>query len=188
MRSRPVLAIALALSVALPGCFAGPRIHPRAFEEVRRGYAYLDAGDVERADVAFAHALAYHDEFPEALLGAGVVARQRGDLASARRRFEEALRAAPEFAEAHVDLGVLDLAEGRPERAEGRFREALRIDPDLLPARLDLARALLHRGRADPTRRAELWAEARRQYLHLLESHPDLPVAVAELAWLEERR
>lgn len=185
MRANPVAFLSLLL--ALPGCFAGPRIHGRALEEVRRGYAYLDAGDLERADVAFSHALAYHDEFPEALLGAGVVARQRGELALARRRFEDALRAAPEFAEAHVNLGVVELAQGDAARAEERFRAALRIDPDLLPARLDLARSLLHRGRADPARRAELWSDARRQYLHLLESHPELPEALAELAWLERR-
>ena len=174
------------LALLLCSCFAGPRIHARALEEVHRGYAYLHDGDLERADVAFTHALAYHDEFPEALNGAGVVAHQRGDLVLARRRFEQALHAAPEFAEALVNLGVLELAEGRPERGEDRFRAALRIDPDLLPARLDLARSLLHRGRADPARRERLFGDARREYLHLLESHPDLPEARAELAWLEQ--
>ncbi|HET6922845.1 MAG TPA: tetratricopeptide repeat protein, partial [Anaeromyxobacteraceae bacterium] len=57
---------------------------------------------------------------------------------------------------------------------------------DLLPARLDLARALLHRGRAaaDDERRA-LWQRARREYLHLLESHPDLAEAWHDLAFMD---
>jgi Tfp pilus assembly protein PilF len=194
MRTNRTLHIAAVLPVALaslvPACFPGPRVHARALEQVRRGYGHLDAGDLERAEVAFDHALEFNAELPEALNGAGVVLRQRGRLAAARARFEAALRAAPDFAEAHVNLGELELAEDRPDRAESRFRAALRVDPDLLPARLDLARALLHRGRAEAGRRDELWAAARREYLHLLEAHPGHPDAHHDLGYmdLESRR
>jgi tetratricopeptide (TPR) repeat protein len=174
----------LALLV-LTGCLANPRVHPRAHEQVRRGYAWLESGDLERAEVAFAHALELAGELPEALNGAGVVERQRGRAAAARARFEHALRVSPEFAEALVNLGELALAEGRPSEAESLLRAALRIDPDLLPARLDLARALLHRGRADRGRRAALWEAARREYLHLLEAHPALAAAHQDLGYMD---
>jgi tetratricopeptide (TPR) repeat protein len=189
MRTRALLPISAVLPVALagllPACFPGPRIHARGLEQVRRGYAYLDAGDLERAGVAFAHALEFNEEFPEALNGAGIVERQRGRIGEARRRFEHAVRVAPDFAEALVNLGELELAEGRPARGEALFRAALRVDPDLLPARLDLARSLLHRGRAERPRRDELWAAARGEYLHLLEAHPALADAHHDLGYMD---
>jgi tetratricopeptide (TPR) repeat protein len=188
MRTRSLLPISavlpLALAGLLPAC-AGPRIHARGLEEVRRGYDHLARGDLERAEVAFSHALAFNEDFPEALNGAGVVDRRRGDLARARRRFERALQVAPDFAEALVNLGELELASDRPDAAERCFRDALRIDPDLLPARLDLARTLLHRGRREPARRDALWAAARREYLHLLEADPSSADASHDLAFMD---
>ncbi len=177
------------LSVALLACVPSAHVHARAAEEIASGYAYLARGDVERADVAFAHALEFNEDTPEALNGAGIVARRTGRDADARRRFQHAVRVAPDFAEAYVNLGELDLAEGRDDAAEADFRAALRIDPDLVVARLDLARTLLHRGRREAPRRAERWAAARREYLHLLEAR-DVAEAHHDLAFMgyEEQR
>ena len=154
-------------------------------EEVTKGYRYLSEQDLERAEIAFAHALEFNADIPEALNGAGVVERRRGRLDEARRRFEHAVKVAPDFAEGHVNLGETGLTEGRYESAEEDFRAALRIDPDLMVARLNLARALLHRGRRDTGRQAELWAAARREYLHLLEAKPDLPEAHHDLGYMD---
>jgi Flp pilus assembly protein TadD len=172
------------LTLASFSCAPSLRVHQRASEEIARGYQYLARQDEERADVAFAHALAFNEDTPEALNGAGVVARRRGDLGEARRRFEHAVRVAPDFAEAYVNLGELDLAEGRTGAAETDFRTALGIDPDLVVARLDLARTLLHRGLADPEQRDALWARARREYLHLLESR-ELAEAHHDLGFMD---
>jgi Tfp pilus assembly protein PilF len=184
MRTSSTLAILLAALLAT-ACPANRRVHPRAAEQVQRGYGYLQSGDLERAEVAFEHALEFNSEFPEALNGAALVARRHGRMPAARKLLERALVARPDFAEALVNLGELDLAQGRHDAAEARFRRALAIDPDLLPARLDLARALLHRGRAEPPRREALWAAARREYLHLLESSPDLAEAHHDLAFMD---
>jgi Flp pilus assembly protein TadD len=177
------------LAVTLLACLPSAHVHARATEEIARGYAYLARGDLERADVAFAHALEFNEDTPEALNGAGIVARRMGRDGDARHRFQHAVRVAPDFAEAYVNLGELDLAEGRDDAAEEDFRAALRIDPDLVVARLDLARTLLHRGRRDLAHREERWAAARREYLHLLEA---LEVAEAhhDLAFMdyEEQR
>jgi Tfp pilus assembly protein PilF len=159
----------LAVAAALAACLPSPRIHPRSAEQLRRGYAHLEAGDLERAEVAFFHAVEFDPDLPEAWNGAGVVALRRGDAAAARDRFERAARA-PDFAEARVNLGVVELQAGRAAAAEAAFREALAIDPDLAVARLDLARTMLHRGRAEPDGRAGHWARAREAYLHLLET------------------
>jgi Tfp pilus assembly protein PilF len=177
---RPAPLVALAWIACLPS----PRLHPRAAEELRRGYAYLEAGDVERAEVAFAHALEFHPDLPEAWNGAGVAAQRRGDPDLARSRFERAARA-PDFAEARVNLGVVSLESGRPDAAEDHLRAALSIDPDLAVARLDLARALLHRGRAEPTGRESLWQRARVEYLHLLETRGDLADAWHDLGYMD---
>jgi tetratricopeptide (TPR) repeat protein len=186
MRPRPVVLLAALASIALAAaCAPSHRIHPRAAEQVQRGFAHLGAGDLERAEIAFDHALEFNSQFPEALNGAALVARRHGRIARARELLGRALIARPEFAEALVNLGELDLAQGRGAAAEARFRQALAIDPDLLPARLDLARALLHRGRFDAERRESLWSAARREYLHLLESSPSLADAHHDLAFMD---
>lgn len=182
MRASPAI---LAL-LPLAACAGPSRLHPRAAEEVTRGYQHLARGDLERAEVAFEHALEYRPDLPEALNGRGVVERRRGRIEPARRWFRQAIAAGPDFAEARVNLGESYLASGQPDEAEAAFREALAIDPDLLPARLDLARARLHRGRSAPdAERRALWQGARREYLHLLESRPDLAEAWHDLAYMD---
>jgi tetratricopeptide (TPR) repeat protein len=178
-------AAALALSAALASaCATRSPLHPRASEELRRGYAYLAEEDLERAEVAFEHALAFDPDLPEALNGLGVVARSAGDLELARRRFERAVRLDPDFAEGRANLGESLLAADRHGEAEGELRAALRIDPDLADARQNLARALLLRGLSAPDRR-ERWASARREYLHLLESEPERAAAHHDLAFMD---
>jgi Tfp pilus assembly protein PilF len=182
MTAPPRLAALLALAaLACPS----PRVHPRAAEEVARGYRYLAADDLERADVAFAHALAFNEDIPEAQNGAGIVLRRRGDLDGASRRFEHAVKVAPDFAEGLVNLGEVALTRGREGEAEEDFRAALRVDPDLAVARLDLARTLLHLGRRDAARRREAWLAARREYLHLLEANAAIPEAHHDLGYMD---
>jgi Flp pilus assembly protein TadD len=171
--------------VLAAGCLASPVVHPRAAEELRRGYAHLEAGDAERAEVAFEHALEFAPDLPEGWNGLGVVARGRADAVSARERFAHAVRLAPGFAEGHANLGEALLALERPGEAAEELRAALRIDPDLIPARQNLARALLRQGLADLAHREARWREARREYLHLLEAAPDAPAAHADLAFME---
>lgn len=183
-RPPPLLRAALLLALAA-ACLPSPRVHPRAAEEIARGYRYLADDDLERAEVAFQHALAFNEDTPEALNGAGVVERRRGRLEAAQGWFEHAVQAWPDFAEARVNLGELCLARDDLACAESHLRAALAIDPDLLPARLDLARALLHRGRRDPARAEALLAAARREYLHLLEAQPDAAEAWHDLGFLD---
>jgi tetratricopeptide (TPR) repeat protein len=160
-------------------------VHPRATEELRRGYTHLESGDTERAEVAFEHALEFAPDLPEGWNGIGVVARRRDDPAAARVRFAHAVRLAPAFAEGHANLGEALLTLERPAEAIDELRAALRIDPDLAAPRQNLARALLRQGLADASTREVRWREARREYLHLLEAVPDSPAAHADLAFMD---
>ncbi|HEY7723803.1 MAG TPA: tetratricopeptide repeat protein [Anaeromyxobacteraceae bacterium] len=177
--------VALALAPLLQACLFAPAAHPRAHDEVRRGYRHLDAGDLERAEAAFALALEFKPDLPEAWNGAGVAAERRGDLAGARRLFERAVRYHPDFAEAHANLGAVALLAGDHASAEGHLRAALAVDPDLWVARLGLGRTLLHRGRAEPASRQAHWSRARREYLLLLESREDCPEAWHDLGYMD---
>jgi Flp pilus assembly protein TadD len=177
----------LAAAVACAACLPRPTVHPRAAEEVRRGYAHVASGDLERAEVAFEHALEFRPDLPQAHAGLGVVARLREDLAGARLRFERAVRLAPDFAEGHANLGESLLAAGRAGEAEEELRAALAIDPDLADARQNLARALLRRGLDAGEAGAPLLAAARREVLHVLEAEPDRAAAHHDLGWLAWR-
>jgi tetratricopeptide (TPR) repeat protein len=179
-RLLPALLPTLALA-----CAHRAPLHPRAAEELARGYRYLEASDPERAEIAFAHALAFDPDLPEALNGLGIVLRTRGDLAAARRRFERAVRVGPAFAEGHANLGETLLALGLAGPAAAEIEAALAIDPDLAGARQNLARAFLLRGLEAPAGRDAAWARARREYLHLLESEPDRAAAHHDLAYMD---
>jgi tetratricopeptide (TPR) repeat protein len=180
MRRSPPLLLLLAA-----GCLPSPALHPRGAAALRAGYAHLAAGDAERAEVAFEHALEYAPDLPEGWNGLGVVARSRGDAAAALARFDRAIRLRPGFAEGHANRGEALLALGRRAEALEALRAALRVDPALGPARRTLALALLHDGLGAPARRARRWAEARRQYLHLLEASPDDAAALQHLAFMD---
>jgi len=169
----------------LAACLPPAQVHPRAAEQLQRGYRHLDAGDLERAEVAFRHALEFHPDLAEAWNGAGVVSERAGRLDEAERRFARAVASREDFAEGLVNLGAVAMARGDAREAERRFRQALAIEPDLAVARLDLGRALLHRGCAEREARAALWAEARVAYLHLLETRADDPEAWHDLAFMD---
>jgi Tfp pilus assembly protein PilF len=181
---RALLLVASALPLLLAGCAGSSRVHPRAAEEVARGWTWLEQGDPERAEVAFEHALEFRPDLPEGLNGLGVVARTRGDLPRARSCFERAVRIAPAFAEGHANLGETLLSLDRPGAAEAELRAALAIDPDLGDARQNLARALVARGVAEPDGRAAAWTRARRELLHLLEAEPGRAAAHHDLGFL----
>ncbi len=182
----PVLRrLALLLAPAALACAPRATVHPRAVEEVRRGYEHLAAADPDRAEVAFAHALAFDPDLPEAENGLGVVARVRGDAAEARRRFERAIGLDPGFAEGHANLGELLLSLDRAEDAEVELGAALALDPDLGDARQNLARSLLRRGLSAGAGRAALLARARREVLHLLEADPERAAAHHDLGLLD---
>jgi tetratricopeptide (TPR) repeat protein len=182
----PRRASRLLLAAALPllSC-ATPAPHLRAVEQVRRGYQHLAAGDLERAEVAFEHALEVAPDLAEARSGLGVALRTAGRTSEALVQFDLALTADPDLAEAHVNRGEALAALGFPVEADRAFAAALRIDPDQVPARIDRARLLARRGAAaGGEERTLLLLRARRDLLHALEARPDLALAHHDLGWV----
>jgi len=174
----------LAATLPLLSC-AAPAPHPRAAEQVRRGYQHLAAGDLERSEVAFEHALEVAPDLAEARSGLGVALRAAGRASEALVQFDLALFADPDLAEGHVNRAESLAALGLPEEAEAAFADALRIDPDQVPARLDRARLLARRGAsARGEERATLLLRARRDLLHALEARPDLALAHHDVGWV----
>jgi tetratricopeptide (TPR) repeat protein len=95
------------------------------------------------------------------------------------------VRIEPSFAEGRANLGETLLALGRTEAARAEMEAALSIDPDLADARQNLARSLLREGLDVPDARDRLWARARGEYLHLLESDPERAAAHHDLAFMD---
>ena len=174
----------LAATLPLLSC-AAPAPHPRAIEQVRRGYQYLAAGDLERAEVAFEHALEVAPDLAEARSGLGVALRATGRTTEALAQYDLALSADPDLAEAHLNRAEALAALGLPEQAEAGFTDALRIDPDQAPARIDRARLLARRGAAaHGEERTLLLLRARRDLLHAIEARPELALAHHDLGWV----
>ncbi len=181
----PRRAVLLAVLLLAAACAGRSAAHPRANEQVLRGYGWIAKEDLERAGIAFEHALQFDPELPEAMNGLGIVARMREDLGTARARFERAVHVDPDFAEGHANLGETLLAMGRDDLAVAALARALSIDPDLADARQNLARALLRRGLAPGGDRAKEWGRARREYLHLLETDAGRAAAHGDLAFMD---
>ncbi len=176
------------LLVAFAAC-ATPPPHPRALEQVRRGWAHLDAGDRERAEVAFEHALEIAPDLPEARLGLAAALRIAGRTEEALLHLDHAVGVAPDLAEGHANRGEALAALGRGDEAAAAFTAALRVDPDQVPARVDRARLAVRRavGEGEAVR-ASLLDQARRDLLHALEAWPASPVVHEDLGWVELRR
>lgn len=174
----------VALASSLSACVNAPP-HPRALEQVQRGYRHLAAGDRERAEVAFEHALEMAPDLAEARNGLGIALRAAGRPIDALAQFDLALSADPDLAEAHVNRGEALASLGLGAAAETAFADALRIDPDQVPARIDRARLLARR--ALPARGEErrlLLDRARRDLLHAVEARPEMAQVHHDLGWV----
>jgi len=125
------------------------------YEDYNRGWAALNAGELENARSIFQSLRSDpKHRFPAARVdlidySLGVVARRRGDVKAALRHFEAARKANPLLSEAVVGLGWALLESGRDRQAVEILEEAVRLRPyDAEPHRL-LARALESAGREE---------------------------------------
>ena len=175
----------LPLVAAVCVACVSPPPHVRAVDQVRRGYAHLAAGDRERAEVAFEHALEIAPDLPEARAGLGVALRIDGRTAQAVEQFDAAVAADPDLAEGHAGRGEALLALGQAGPGEAALADALRVDPDQVAARLVRSRHLARRAeRSSGDERRLLLERARRDLLHAAESHPEVALVHHDLGWV----
>jgi tetratricopeptide (TPR) repeat protein len=176
------------LLLVLSACAASP-VHPRALEQVRRGWTHLDAGDLDRSEVAFEHALEIAPDLPEARVGLAAALRVAGRTEEALLHLDHAVGVDPDLAEGHANRGEALAALGRGDEAAAAFSAALRVDPDQVPARIDRARLAMRRAAGeDAAGRAALLDRARRDLLHALEAWPASPLVHEDLGWVEIQR
>jgi tetratricopeptide (TPR) repeat protein len=179
--ARALLAVVAFLSLS---CASAPP-HPRAVEQVRRGYAHLAAGDRERAEVAFEHALEMAPDLAEARAGLGVALRAGGGAVQALVQFDAAVAADPDLAEGHAGRGEALLALGDAVAGEAALADSLRIDPDQVAARLVRARFQARSAaRASGEERRLLLDRARRDLLHAVEARPGVALVHHDLGWV----
>jgi tetratricopeptide (TPR) repeat protein len=179
------MARTLLLAALFPiSCVSSPP-HPRAVEQVRRGYAHLAAGDRERAEVAFEHALEMAPDLAEARGGLGVALRADGRAVEALAQFDAAVAADPDLAEGHAGRGEALLALGDHDAGQVALGDSLRVDPDQVAARLVRARLLAARAaRAAGEERRLLLERARRDLLHAIEARPGVALVHHDLGWV----
>lgn len=167
----------LALFVALAGCASAGGLPTAAIDHNRQGAQAFAEGELDTAEARFRLALEYHPRFAEPHANLGLVMLRRGQIRAAEDHLRTAIELNADFDEAWANLGVVLLRLGERDEAIEAFESALAIDPGLNDARTNLATTWM---------KAERFAEARAQWLRLLQQAPSARTR-AMLAYCELR-
>jgi tetratricopeptide (TPR) repeat protein len=106
------------------------------------GLAWVTAGQVDRAGVAFAETLRLKPDFAQVHYDWGLALVNAGRETEALEHFVAALKINSRYAEAADGIGVVLYHQGKLEEAIQRFFEATRLNPDDAQAQHNLAMAL----------------------------------------------
>lgn len=167
----------LMLLFALAGCVSAGGLPSVAVDHNREGAQAFARGELDTAEARFRLALEYHPRFAEPHANLGLVMLRRGDVRAAEDHLRTAIELNADFDEAWANLGVVLLRLGERDDAIDAFESALAIDPGLVDARSNLAKTWM---------KLERWAEARAQWMRLLQQTPT-PRVRAMLAYCELR-
>jgi tetratricopeptide (TPR) repeat protein len=174
----------------IPAAFGG---YPAAVASQRRGWRFLQAGDLREAEREFLLALKSAPEFFPAETSLGYLELARKDAKAALAHFEKALLQNGRYPPALVGGGQAFLALGRDKDALFAFQSALAVDPSLADVRrrvdvlqfrgveqqLASARQAVKDGRFD---------DAARAYESAIAASPDSAFLYRELADVEVKR
>jgi len=97
----------------------------------RRGHAYVDTHDLDRAMADFEAAIRLDPNFFDGYNGRGRVYHARGDDVRALGEYEIAIRLDPKSPWPHNNRGVAYFALGDTVRAIADYGEAIRLDPGI---------------------------------------------------------
>jgi protein O-GlcNAc transferase len=141
-----------------------------ASEQIEAAERFLNAGELENAEVVFRELIKRTPEECEVHYKLGMVLFRRGDLAAAEAAYRDALRLHPYHPEVANALGLLLSQSKSPDgvaikqEAESMFRIALGERPDYCDAHVNFANLLSDASRL---------TEARYHYLRALDSQPE---------------
>lgn len=144
------------------------------------GRAYLEAGQLNRAQTEYEKSLTFYDKVPLVYHDLGLIAQEQGRVEDAVRFYQTALEVKPDHAPSLNNLGVLYARAQRLGEAEELFRRALQADPNDPKTHNNLGNLRLRQGR---------WAEALAAYERALVLDPDFADARRnlDLAWKKQR-
>lgn len=125
--------------LATLGCLTAPPVHPRAVDDNKQCAAYIEQGDLTKADVYCDHALEFTPTYADAWTNKGLIRLKRNQYPEAKELFIKALRYNPEQAQAYNDLGFIYLQENAFGKAHDNLVRALKVNPDYTEARWNLA-------------------------------------------------
>lgn len=101
---------------------------------VNVGQLYESSGDIDRAQLHYAEAIALDPRTPNANNNMGVIMTRRNDLERARTYFEAELTMYPSNPDALLNLGLYHQLTGQPDRAVGMWERAIEANPNFTPA------------------------------------------------------
>ena len=165
----------------------------RAAAAHERAWLFLQAGDLNAAEVGFAAALRSRSEFHPSAAGLGFVWLARGQADTAAVHFGQAIAQMPTYVPALLGRGEALLAGERVDEAIESFQAALVVDPGLTVVRqrveeLRFVRLRDQVARARGASAAGRDAEARVAYERVIAASPDSGFLYLELAEVERRQ
>ena len=165
----------------------------RAAAQHERAWQFLQAGDLDEAELGFAGALRSSPEFHPSRAGLGFVGLARGRPDEAVDRFDQVLVRSPAYVPALLGRGEALLVGDRVDEAIESFQAALLADPGLTSLRQRVAElrfvSLMDQvARARGASAAGRDAEARAAYERVIAASPDSGFLYFELAEVERRQ
>ena len=164
-----------------------------AAAEHAQAWQFLQSGDLDAAELAFATALQSNPEFHPSAAGLGFVWLARGQADTAAAHFGQAIAQMPAYLPALLGRGEALLVGGRVDEAIESFQAALVADPGLtvLRQRVEELRFVRLRDQVARARGASAAgrdAEARVAYERVIAASPDSGFLYLELAEVERRQ
>jgi tetratricopeptide (TPR) repeat protein len=120
-----------------------------AFAFYRRGNAYYEKRDYDRAIVDYDQAIRLNPSHASALSNRGAAYARKGDYDRAIENYDEAIRLNPGHADAFSNRGVAYARKGDYDRAIENYDEAIRLNPNHANALYDRGNAYRRKGDYD---------------------------------------
>lgn len=118
----------------------GKELDPSSGEmQLKLGFAYMKAGQLDRAEASYRDAMAKADSSVDALNGLGVVLGLQMRFGEALRFIEQAAALAPNRRDVLSNLATLASQSGNPSKAQDAYVKLLALDPMNEKARAALA-------------------------------------------------